>query len=637
MVWYGERNKRGNTIKHSARETTESLHLEHSASARASTLINENSDTIHVALRLPRISLDEIQRSNCGIWKNEFPGRKTLFRSLKIHAVTVSLIAFFANSANSAKAHDDHTHRFVTHQDLSQPPGSQKPGSQKPTNESEAVSARVISPAEAFQPFANTVQIRSNGRSLFIESNGLPQHSMMIGIRSWQQQVPLPQPYSGSNAWQIPLQPRLAARPISAKTNLFRGAIAIAVNGVPIFNALNNRKEDAFLAGELDKWGGHCGRGDDYHYHTAPVHLEKIVGKGNPIAYALDGFPIYGETEADGTPVGKLDEFNGQFDKSGNYHYHATKTYPYINGGMRGEVTVRGGQVDPQPRDSPLRPPGEPLRGAAITNFTRQDGRYLLEYKLAGRQESIAYAVTNGNIDFEYKNANGRVSTESYRWSLDRGVSLPTGDEERNAEYTNENASGRPSAEIGRFTPGDSNMLTSLTVSSFAVESNGEIQSDFTCDGSGESPPVSWSPGPDGTTCYALNFWHVPGQGDLKSYWVLYDIPSDVTSIPQNSGGGGRLGLNDKDRSEYDPICSRGPGTKEYHITVYALSEQPAWSSGAITRSELLNEIADITLAEGTLTFQYTRSGTSRWKMVIASVGLLSIVAYLAFVRRRSS
>ena len=151
--------------------------------------------------------------------------------------------------------------------------------------------------------FTENVRATENGNVLLLQSNGLPEHGMMIGIRSWQQQVPLPQPYTGRNAWQIPLNPRLAQQPISARDNLMRGAIALAVNGVPIFNALNNRGEDAYLAGELDRWGGHCGRGDDYHYHTAPVHLEKIVGQGKPIAFALDGFPIFGYTEPDGSPV----------------------------------------------------------------------------------------------------------------------------------------------------------------------------------------------------------------------------------------------------------------------------------------------------------------------------------------------
>ena len=44
----------------------------------------------------------------------------------------------------------------------------------------------------------------------FIDSSGLPDHPMMIGITNWQQQVPLPQPYAGNNAWRIPLRPRMA-------------------------------------------------------------------------------------------------------------------------------------------------------------------------------------------------------------------------------------------------------------------------------------------------------------------------------------------------------------------------------------------------------------------------------------------
>ncbi|QDT11981.1 YHYH protein [Stieleria marina] len=266
-----------------------------------------------------------------------------------------------------------------------------------------------------FRHFKN-VTTRWNADTLFVQSNGLPDHNMMVGIRSWQQQVPLPQPYTGKNAWQIPLKPKLAANPVSAKHKLYRGAIALAVNGVPIFNALNNRGDDAFLAGELDQWGGHCGRGDDYHYHIAPIHLETIVGKGEPIAYALDGFPIYGPTEADGSPVGKLDQFNGQFDRDGAYHYHATTKYPYINGGMRGEVTIRGDQIDPQPRDSPLRPALQPLRGARITEFEATEKQSKLTYSVQGRTGTVTYfPVTADDWKFTFKDPDGRTRTESYQ------------------------------------------------------------------------------------------------------------------------------------------------------------------------------------------------------------------------------
>ncbi|TWU20769.1 YHYH protein [Bythopirellula polymerisocia] len=259
------------------------------------------------------------------------------------------------------------------------------------------------------------VKTRWDSDMLYVESNGLPDHNMMVGIRAWQQQVPLPQPYMGDNAWQIPLNPKLADKPVSAKNSLYRGAIALAVNGVPIFNALNNRGEDAFLAGELDKWGGHCGRGDDYHYHIAPVHLEDIVGKGQPIAYALDGFPIYGLTEAGGSPVGQLDEFNGQLDEQGRYHYHATKKYPYINGGMRGVVTIRGDQIEPQPRDSPIRPALQPLRGATITDFETTGQQSTLTYSLEGQTGTVTYSPDAAETwKFKYTEPNGRSSVETY-------------------------------------------------------------------------------------------------------------------------------------------------------------------------------------------------------------------------------
>ena len=368
---------------------------------------------------------------------------------------------------------------------------------------------------------------------------------------------------------------------------------------------------------------------------TTTTRLPSIWKPLSAKGYALDGFPIYGETEADGSPVGELDEFNGQFDKDGNYHYHATKTYPYINGGMRGEVTVRSGQIDPQPRDSPVRPPGEPLRGATITNFVRKDGRYQLDYSVAGKKASISYAVKNGNVEFDYKDPNGKTRTESYRWSVDRAEILP--DAADRPEDTNGETVGQTTSAIDNndHQSSGSNMVASLAVTSYAVESTGEIQSDFTCDGSGDTPPLSWSPGPDGTVCYALNFWHVPGPGDVKSYWVLYDIPADVTSLQRNVNGIGKSGLNDKDRSDYDPICSRGPGTNEYNITVYVLSQQPQWPDGGANRDDLLNTIADITVAEGTLTFQYTRSGNSTWLLVLASGAMITIIAYLSVLRRK--
>lgn len=266
-----------------------------------------------------------------------------------------------------------------------------------------------------FDLFADSVRVVNDGTFWLVESNGLPAHNMMVGIVSWQQQVPTAQPYVGANAWRIPTAPVLADVPVSARTSLYRGAIALAANGVPIFNALNNRGDDAYLAGELDQWGGHAGRADDYHYHIAPLHLQEVLGAERPIAYALDGFPIYGDTEPDGSAVGALDEFNGHSMSDGSYHYHGTRTYPYINGGLRGAVSVVDDQIDPQPVTRPFRPALEPLRGAEITAFSSPaTGSYRLEYTLDGATGEVAYVVTDASVAFTFTDTAGTVTTETY-------------------------------------------------------------------------------------------------------------------------------------------------------------------------------------------------------------------------------
>ncbi|MBL9187011.1 MAG: YHYH protein [Opitutaceae bacterium] len=269
-----------------------------------------------------------------------------------------------------------------------------------------------------FGRFAPAVRVRTEGDVLLIESNGLPAHGMMVGITAWQQQVPLPQPYTGDNAWRIPLHPRPSSNPVSIKDRFLRGAIALAANGVPIFNPQNNRGEISAEIGELDQWGGHCGRADDYHYHAAPLHLQAVLGERLPIAYALDGYAIYGLNEPDGSAPQGLDAFNGHETPALGYHYHASLKYPYVNGGFRGVVVERDGQVDPQPRAQGVRPALTGLRGAKITAFEGTPGATpsKLTYTVNGNPASISYTAEAGRAwKFHFVAADGTVRDETYR------------------------------------------------------------------------------------------------------------------------------------------------------------------------------------------------------------------------------
>lgn len=289
------------------------------------------------------------------------------------------------------------------------PPSGDRPVSPSPSNGSEAI-------LPGFDRFPHAVTVTHTESVYRIESGNLPDHGLMVGIRNWQQQVPTPQPYTGANAWQLPVSPVIAETPLSCRSVFYRGAIAIAANGVPIFNSMKAPNEDVYLLGELDQWGGHAGRSDDYHYHVAPLHLQDLVGTDRPIAYAMDGFPIYGDSETDGSPVGPLDQWNGHFDADNGYHYHGTRSYPYINGGFRGVVGVSGDEVSPQPRTRPFRPAGTPLRDVMITEFSAVGDRaYRLDYTVRTAPNHIEYVVGAQDVSMTFTGLTNASRTETYR------------------------------------------------------------------------------------------------------------------------------------------------------------------------------------------------------------------------------
>lgn len=347
--------------------------------------------------------------------------------------------------------------------------------------------------AESFKPFEKMAKVRWDQDYLFVESNGMPDHRMMVGITAWQQQVPLPQKYTGDNAWRIPLHPVPAKNPMSAKDNFFRGAIALAVNGIPIFNPIkNDGRTDTLLAGELDEFGGHCGRADDYHYHIPPAHLQNLVGKRKPLAWALDGYPIFGFQDKNDPDYAPLDRWNGHKDKDGNYHYHSTKTYPYLNGGFYGEVVERDGQVDPQPRAEPIRPDLPPMRDAKITDFVEtKPNRYRLTYDVQGKKGTVSYAITtSGTVAFEFVKPDGSKSVEEYAPNRRSG---PGGS--RRPGPPNDPPPPRDNSRPSRDGKGQKKAATSKSdfeVSSSSLDANGKLAVDCACDGKRVSPAVAW-------------------------------------------------------------------------------------------------------------------------------------------------
>lgn len=282
----------------------------------------------------------------------------------------------------------------------------------------------------AFQPFKPNVATHWDNTWFYVESKGIPTtHSMMTGITKWQQQVPIPQCYIGSNAWQIPLNPIVADTPVPVNQQHFlRGAVAIAANGVPIFNPYTNTGVDALLDGQLDQWGGHSGRADDYHYHIAPLHLDPQTPEVLPIAFALDGYAVYGALEPNGSAMLPLDANHGHFDAAGAYHYHGTPAAPYMIGNMVGKVTEDNTlQLIPQPKAKPVRPSLTPLNGAAITDFqpTGPNG-YKLTYTRNGGTYTVDYSWTNSGVyTYVFSGPDG-TTTEVYNGTAPCDIPVST-------------------------------------------------------------------------------------------------------------------------------------------------------------------------------------------------------------------
>ncbi len=559
--------------------------------------------------------------------------------------------------------------------------------------------------AKAFMAFPK-VELRWDRDYLFVASNGLPDHNMMIGITAWQQQVPLPQNYTGDNAWRIPLHPVPAKTPAIVEGHFLRGAIALGVNGIPIFNPQNNRGEVSYEIGELDQWGGHCGRADDYHYHIAPIHLQEVVGKGMPIAYALDGYPIYGLTEPDGSPIGKLDECHGHEDANVGYHYHASTKRPYLQSAFHGEVIEVEGQVDPQPRAQGVRPDTPPLRGAEITDFEATGtNSYKLSYSVNGDKRSVSYTIgKDGNYPFVFDNGgdgkteevftarsggkspggsggkgkgmakgkggpgkgmkrdenppappgkepivarpqvtgammdmngDGVVTAQEFADNVKRefaakrsGGTLPDAMAKARTDFTalDRNLDGRldiseqPSPDAPPATEpmsrrgsaaSTANTSNGFVLTSSEVEDGGNLPVDYTGDGSGATLPLEWKGAPAGTKSYALIMDHLAPGNEMKSYWVMWSIPANVTNLPKNVKGVGKLGVGFRGSEGYEPPHSQGPGEKTYVLHVYALSAepQPQAADQGVTRETLLAAMDGKILAKADLSVLYARGG----------------------------
>lgn len=264
--------------------------------------------------------------------------------------------------------------------------------------------------------FSAKVTVTCDASYAMVGSDTYPDHVKMNGITGTNDQVPVPAPAYVS---PVTLSPSKGTAPISIDA-----AVAVAVNGVPIYDYSSqgvndlttyDPRYDTKLTGELDQCNGHSGRGDDYHYHAAPTCMIAAMKNKGPAAilgWAFDGYPIYGNTNPDGSAIasGELDVCNAKPDSVYGYRYHTSDAHPYIT-----QCLVGAFDLAKAPKVSPLtrmgggggRPPGmKPPGGVQNLQLVENpNGQRTMTYQHLGTTYSIAYkpSVTPSCWDFTDK------------------------------------------------------------------------------------------------------------------------------------------------------------------------------------------------------------------------------------------
>jgi len=183
----------------------------------------------------------------------------------------------------------------------------------------------------------------------------------------------------------------------------------VAINGVPIFHYEArpdgstlledyDPRSDTVVRGELDHCGGHAGQGDDYHYHYAPICLVDRADLSKPIAFGLDGAPIffgnggtdyYGNgryNDIDNLPNTPLEHCNAIQNPDGSYVHYTTDSPPYLVGCHHGfadpNLRLEHRPMRAQREESPYGGQVGEAITTLVTDFERTaDGTFILTHE----------------------------------------------------------------------------------------------------------------------------------------------------------------------------------------------------------------------------------------------------------------
>jgi Raf kinase inhibitor-like YbhB/YbcL family protein len=178
--------------------------------------------------------------------------------------------------------------------------------------------------------------------------------------------------------------------------------------------------------------------------------------------------------------------------------------------------------------------------------------------------------------------------------------------------YAQAPAAGGPPVLANKVAPATGGS-SRLLVTSGAFVSGGALDDKYTQNGDNMSPGITWSKGPQGTQSFAVL---VEDSGVNRAepivHWVIYNIPSTVSSLPQNVPtdatleNGASQAKNVRGTAGYIGPKPPAGQTHPYHFEIFALNTRLSLDPANADRNAVVNAMKNHVLASGDLVANYT-------------------------------
>ena len=152
-----------------------------------------------------------------------------------------------------------------------------------------------------------------------------------------------------------------------------------------------------------------------------------------------------------------------------------------------------------------------------------------------------------------------------------------------------------------------------MWMSTVAIQSNGQIDSRYTCDSDDSSPEIHWKGEPAGTQSFALLIDDPDAPYGVFTHWLIYNIPVQIHHLPAGipsqevMPNGICQGINSFGKLGYSGPCPPlGSAPHHYYFKLFALKKTPNIRS-RIKKDELLREISSDVLATAEVVGTYQR------------------------------